>query len=325
MRLFTLVLLLSVAIALTAGAALVLAPGSHPSVGLALFVSPTEVERQLLWQLRLPRQVLSFFAGALLASAGGAIQARFRNSLAEPGLIGISGGAALSAALALQFGLPVTWVSLLAFAGGLGALGLTCLISRQSVDNDRLILAGIAVNAIFGSLLTLLITTLPDGSLRTITFWLMGSFANADWPQARLFLLAAPWLVWLLFREWRLLNLLQLGPETAFHQGFDPRRGGARVVLFAAMAVALVVSHCGMVGFIGLMAPHLARQLVGSHARRLQIAAPLIGGWLALLADWLAQSLLYPAELPVGVITSLAGAPFFLWLLRQSGRRSRHA
>jgi iron complex transport system permease protein len=326
MRLFSLVALLSVAIAVTATAALVFSPDGRPDSLFALIAgSMPQIDRELLWQLRLPRQVLAFLAGALLAAAGGAIQARFKNSLAEPGLIGISGGAALSAALALQCGLPVQWVSLAAFVGGLAALGITLLMSRSSTDSDRLILAGIAVNAIFGSLLTLLITTLPDGSLRTITFWLMGSFANADWQQARLFLLCAPLLLGLLFREWRLLNALQLGTQTAFHLGFDTRRGGTRVVLLAALATSLVVSHCGMVGFIGLMAPHLARQLVGSHARRLQIAAPLLGGWLALLADWLALSLLYPIELPVGVITSLAGAPFFLWLLWQGNRRSQHA
>ncbi|MBV8049195.1 MAG: iron ABC transporter permease [Paludibacterium sp.] len=326
MRLLPFVVLMSAVIALTAGTALTLTPDGRPEPLLALFSGNLPpIERELLWQLRLPRQLLAFTAGALLAAAGGAIQARFKNPLAEPGLIGISGGAALSAALALQCGLPTPWVPLAAFGGGLAALGLTSLMSRPGTDGDRLILAGIAVNAIFGSLLTILIATLPDGSLRTITFWLMGSFANADWPQAERFVIAAPILLWLLFREWRLLNALQLGAATAFHLGFDVRRGGARVVLLAALATALVVSHCGMVGFVGLMAPHLARQLVGSHARRLQIAAPLLGGWLALLADWLAHSLIYPAELPVGVITSLAGAPFFLWLLWQSNRRRRHA
>ncbi|BEV70643.1 MULTISPECIES: iron ABC transporter permease [unclassified Paludibacterium] len=326
MRLLSLVLLLATVILLTVAAALCLTPDGHPAPVLTLLTGTLpDIERQLLWQLQLPRQILAFLAGALLAAAGSAIQARFQNPLAEPGLVGISGGAALSAALALQFALPVPLVSLLAFLGGLGALGLTCLMSRNAADGERLILAGIAVNAVFGSLLTLLITTLPDGSLRTITFWLMGSFANADWNQARLFLLTAPLLIWLLFREWRLLNALQLGAPTAFHLGFDVRRGGLRVILLAAMATALVVSTCGMVGFIGLMAPHLARQFIGSHARRLLIAAPLMGGWLALLADWLAHSVLYPVELPVGVITSLAGAPFFLWLLWQNSQRRPHA
>jgi len=326
MRLPSLLILLLLAIALTAGGALWLVPdGTHTPL-LSLFNGQMPAfERQLLLELRLPRLIVSFCAGALLASAGAAIQARFQNPLAEPSLVGISGGAALAAALALQYSLSVGWVSLLAFGGGLGALGLTCLMSRQHQDSERLILAGIAVNALFGSLLTLLISTLPDGSLRTITFWLMGSFANAEWPQAQLFLLACPLLAGLLYREWRLLNAMQLGRQGAFHLGFDLSHGGSRVVLLAALATALVVSNCGMVGFVGLMAPHLARQVVGNHAKRLLIAAPLVGGWLAMLADWLAHAMLFPAELPVGVITSLAGAPFFLWLLWNSGKRGFHA
>lgn len=326
MRLVSLVTLLIAAIAATALAAFCLVPdGSHGTLAALLSGHLPDYERQLLLDLRLPRQVLAFSAGALLAAAGAAVQARFRNPLAEPALIGISGGGALAAALALQLACPVALVPLAAFAGGLVALALTCLMGRDSQGGDRLILAGIAVNALFGSLLTLLISTLPDGSLRTITFWLMGSFANADWHQARLFLIGAPLLILLLYREWRLLNALQLGSASAFHLGFDPQRGGLRVVLLAAFATGLVVSCCGMVGFIGLMAPHLSRQMTGSHARRLLVVAPLVGGWLALMADWLAHSLFYPAELPVGVITSLSGAPFFLWLLWQNGRRGSHA
>ncbi|WP_051229111.1 FecCD family ABC transporter permease [Paludibacterium yongneupense] len=287
--------------------------GIHVGDWLSGRVPP--IEHELLWQLRLPRVLLAFCAGALLASAGAAIQARFHNPLAEPGLIGINGGAALAAALALQLGLPTPLVSLSAFGGGLLALSLTRLMSRSTRNAARLILAGVAVNAVFGSLLTLLICTLPDGSLRTITFWLMGSFAQAEWPLVRLCLLAAPVLCLLLYREWRLLNALQLGEEAAWHMGFNVRRGAWRVVVLSALACSLVVSSCGMVGFIGLMAPHLVRQCIGGHSRRLLLLAPLAGGWLALGADWLARSAIYPAELPVGVITSLTGAPFFLWLL----------
>lgn len=188
-------------------------------------------------------------------------------------------------------------------------------------DGNRLILSGLAVSTLLGSLLTLLITMLPDGSLRIVTFWLMGSFASVEWPQALLMLLAAP-LVWLaLFRQWRFLNALQLGESTAFHLGFAVRRLEWRIVMLAALATGLVVSGCGMIGFIGLMAPHLARQLLGSDSRRLLLAAPLLGAWLAVSSDWLARGLLAPAELPVGVITSLLGAPFFLWLLRRQERR----
>ena len=311
-----LALVLGLGLLLTALVSLFYSPAAGaPTAGDWLSGRVPAIERDLLWQLRLPRVLLAFCAGALLASAGTAIQARFHNPLAEPGLIGINGGSALGAALALQLGLPAPLVSLAAFGGGLLALGLTRLMSRPSRDGARLILAGVAVNAVFGSLLTLLICTLPDGSLRTITFGLMGSFAQAEWPLVRLCLFATPLLCLLLFREWRLLNALQLGEESAWHMGFNVRHGAWRVVLLSALACGLVVSSCGMVGFIGLMAPHLVRQCVGGHARRLLLLAPLAGGWLALAADALARGALYPAELPVGVITSLTGAPFFLWLL----------
>ena len=315
-------LLLPGAIALTAAFSLWLMPQADPLTLLQHASRPlSPLDWQLLLDFRLPRLIVAFFSGALLASAGSLVQARFQNPLAEPGLIGISGGAALTAAAALSCGVNPALVSLLAFAGGLAALGISWLMSLRTADSHALILAGIAVNALLGSLLTLLISTLPDGSLRTITFWLMGSFANADWPQASTFLLAAPLLLLLAWREWRLLNAMQLGLPSAWHLGFAIRSGSYRVVGLAALASALVVANCGMVGFVGLMAPHLARQLIGSHSRRLLLLAPLLGGWLCILADWLAHGLLYPAEIPVGVITSLAGAPFFLWLLWHRGQQ----
>ncbi|OBU87648.1 hypothetical protein MY55_05385 [Chromobacterium subtsugae] len=278
------------------------------------------LEWQLLVELRLPRLLASAGAGALLASAGAAMQARFRNPLAEPGLIGVNSGAALASALALSLGAGLYGVAASAFGGGMAALLLVRLLGADQ-DGNRLILSGLAVSTLLGSLLTLLITMLPDGSLRIVTFWLMGSFASVEWPQALLMLLAAP-LVWLaLFRQWRFLNALQLGESTAFHLGFAVRRLEWRIVMLAALATGLVVSGCGMIGFIGLMAPHLARQLLGSDSRRLLLAAPLLGAWLAVSSDWLARGLLAPAELPVGVITSLLGAPFFLWLLRRQERR----
>ncbi|MEN6079751.1 iron ABC transporter permease [Chromobacterium piscinae] len=278
------------------------------------------LEWQLLLELRLPRLLAAASAGALLASAGCAVQARFRNPLAEPGLIGINSGAALGAALALSLGAGLYAVAAAGFAGGLGALLLVRLLGDDK-DGNRLILSGLAVSTLLGSLLTLLITMLPDGSLRVVTFWLMGSFASAEWPLALALTVSAP-LVWLaLFSHWRFLNALQLGESAAFHLGFSVRGQEWRIVLLAALAAGLVVSGCGMIGFVGLMAPHLARQLLGSDSRRLLVVSPLLGAWLTVSADWLARSLLAPAELPVGVITSLLGAPFFLWLLRRQGPR----
>ncbi|MGC0152093.1 FecCD family ABC transporter permease [Chromobacterium vaccinii] len=315
MRALTLISVLLLLLGATAVASL-----SHHSglqaVSLLRLDPQPPLEWRLLLQLRLPRLLAAASAGALLSSAGAAVQARFRNALAEPGLIGINSGAALAAALALSLGAGLYGVAAAGFCGGLAALLLVRLLGNDA-DGNRLILSGLAVSTLLGSLLTLLITTLPDGSLRVVTFWLMGSFASVEWPQALILLLACP-LIWLaLFRQWRFLNALQLGESTAFHLGFDVRRREWLIVLLAALAAGLVVSGCGMIGFVGLMAPHLARQLVGSDSRRLLAVAPLLGAWLTVVADWLAGGLLAPAELPVGVITSLLGAPFFLWLLRR--------
>ncbi|POZ60905.1 FecCD family ABC transporter permease [Chromobacterium alticapitis] len=319
MRLSTLLPLLLFLLLATAIASL--SHHSHLQIDSLLRLSPQPpLEWQLLLELRLPRLLASACAGALLASAGAAVQARFRNPLAEPGLIGINSGGALAAALALSLGAGLYGVAAAGFVGGLSSLLLIRLLGSDR-DGNRLILSGLAVSTLLGSLLTLLITTLPDGSLRVVTFWLMGSFASLEWPQTLILLLATP-LVWLgLHSNWRFLNALQLGEGAAFYLGFPVRRREWAVILLAALAAGLVVANCGMIGFVGLMAPHLARQLVGGDARRLLLTAPLLGAWLSLGSDWLAQSLLAPAELPVGVITSLLGAPFFLWLLRQQERR----
>ncbi|WP_293763208.1 iron ABC transporter permease [uncultured Aquitalea sp.] len=312
-------LLVPLAILLTATAALSLL-GVHGFGQLASGAGLPPLEWHLIRELRLPRVLAAAAAGALLSAAGCAVQARFRNPLAEPGLIGINSGAALAAALALALGAGMGTVFMSAFAGGMLALLAIRLLGRAHRDSVRLILAGLAVSTILGSLLTLLISLLPDGALRSVTFWLMGSFAGADWPQALTLALAAPAVWLLLYRRWPLLNALQLGNDAAFHLGFDVKRGEWQVTTLAALAAGFVVAACGMVGFVGLMAPHLTRQLVGGDAKRLLQAAPLTGALLTVLADWLARSVIAPAELPVGVITSLIGAPFFLWLLQQDGK-----
>lgn len=314
-----------IALTLSIGLALTFDGVSRPGDAVAaLFALPGHDPflADLITKLRLPRVVAAGISGALLAIAGAGIQLMFRNPLAEPGLIGVSGGAALAAALALNFGLSMGPVTLIAFGGGIAALWLARRLCGTDLSGSRLILAGIAVNALMASLLMLLITTLSDGSLRTITFWLMGSFSATDWLHAgTMLVVAAP--VWLLLRaQAPFLNTLQLGESAAFHSGFEVGRGLVGVALLAALATALVVSSVGMIGFVGLLGPHVARLMVGAEARRLLALSPAVGALIAVLADWAARVAVAPAELPVGVITSLIGAPFFLWLLNRHGQRS---
>ncbi len=271
----------------------------------------------LVLQLRAPRLVLALAAGSLLALCGASLQAQFRNPLAEPGLIGVSAGAALGAALALAASAPFWLVLPASLAGALTATHLAQRLAGHSGNATELLLAGVAINAFAAALLTLVISFADDQSLRGITFWLMGSLALADWPLAAGLALVAVTGLALLWPRWRLLNALLLGERTAFHAGFAVARERRMLVWLTATLVALTISLTGGIGFIGLIVPQLVRRLSGGHYRQLLPLSALGGGLLLALADMLARLAVAPAELPVGAITSLAGAPFFLWLLRQ--------
>ncbi len=271
----------------------------------------------LVLQLRAPRLVLALAAGSLLALCGASLQAQFRNPLAEPGLIGVSAGAALGAALALAASAPFWLVLPASLAGALTATHLAQRLAGHSGNATELLLAGVAINAFAAALLTLVISFADDQSLRGITFWLMGSLALADWPLAAGLALVAVTGLTLLWPRWRLLNALLLGERTAFHAGFAVARERRMLVWLTATLVALTISLTGGIGFIGLIVPQLVRRLSGGHYRQLLPLSALGGGLLLALADLLARLAVAPAELPVGAITSLAGAPFFLWLLRQ--------
>jgi len=282
-------------------------------------------EMPILMQLRLPRTIAALASGGLLACAGATVQYQFRNVLAEPGLIGISGGAALSAAVALQLGAIPLIVSIASFSGAAMALLIVWCLAGAAYTSTRLILAGIAINALTGSFLMLLMTVLPSGALHSVTFWLMGSFSASNWHTALSLIIALPIIWFLLWHHWRYLNLLQLGENVVFYTGYSLIRWRFSAVALATLSTALVVSQCGMVGFIGLMAPHLCRVTIGGDARQILFFSPLIGALLTGCADVIARLAIYPIELPVGVITSLTGVPFFLWLMVRMQRRSANA
>lgn len=276
-----------------------------------------------IWlQLRLPRVLLAAFTGAALALAGLMLQDFFRNPLVEPGLLGISAGAGLAAVMVISLGIGGLWLlPLAAFAGALGTLGLVLLLGKYLTGNSaELLLAGVAINALAGALVNLLLS-LGDGTvLRSATFWLMGSFSLAEWP-----LLVTSWIVlvatllWV-WRQAAALDVWQLGESEAIHLGIDIHRFRRHIVAATSVLVALAVAQSGGIGFIGLLAPHMARRLGFTQHRVLLPATLCLGIMLAVLADWLARRLIYPLELPVGVLTALLGAPAFLLLFL---RRSR--
>jgi iron complex transport system permease protein len=261
------------------------------------------VEAVIVRDLRLPRVLLAMLVGAGLAGAGAAYQALFRNPLAEPFVIGASSGAALGATTLLVTGVAVALVPLAAFGGALAAVVLVYL------------LAGAAVTTVLDAAVSL-VMIVEDQSLHAVFGWLLGGFASARWDQlawgAPMILAGIAW-IWLLARP---LDALSLGDETARSLGLSPLQGRVSVVAAASLATAAAVSVAGIIGFVGLMAPHAARLLFGARHRLLVPASCLLGALLVVAADLAARTVAVPREVPVGVVTALVGGPFFLYLLR---------
>ncbi len=284
----------------------------------------------VLSSIRLPRVLLAAVVGGALALAGAAMQGLFRNPLADPGLIGISSGAMLAVAavivLAGNLGgvIGLYGLSIAAFVGALCASAIIFKLARLSgtVSVTYLLLAGIAVNAMGAAGTGFLAYLSDDTQLRTITFWSMGSVGGALWPgvlvAATIILPAAT----ILIHNAQRLNIQLLGEENAHCLGIDTERLKLTVVICTSLTVGAAVAVSGIIAFIGLVVPHLVRLMFGADHRILLPASALLGAILLVLADTVARTLLAPAEMPVGIITSLIGSPFFLWLLARqySGR-----
>jgi len=294
-------------------------------VPLAADVSVQQAEL-ILAQIRMPRTLLGLTVGMVLALCGVAMQGLFRNPLADPGLVGVSSGAALGAAVAIVGGaafggLPEAFapylLSACAFVGGLLVTALVYRLGRRDGQTNvaTMLLAGIALTALAGAAIGLFTYLADDATLRTLTFWNLGSLNGASyarlWPLLLATLAVALWLP----RRARALNALLLGESEARHLGFDVERLKRELVFCTALGVGAAVAAAGLIGFIGLVVPHLMRLLVGPDHRLLLPASALAGASLLLLADLIARLALAPAELPIGIVTALIGAPFFLYLL----------
>lgn len=272
--------------------------------------------QQLLLQVRLPRLLLSIIVGAVLAGTGVVMQALFRNPLAEPGLMGVSSGASLGAVIAivlLSDSLP--YMSVFAFVGSILATFLVYEIGKRFSEGTGLLLAGIAINAIAFSIIGILTYTANDIQLRNLTFWSMGSLANATWGMLGYLI---PWCILglvFLCLHWKALNALLLGEKELGHLGFSINSIHRHLIIGTALIVGPCVAITGGIGFVGLVIPHLLRIIIGANHKYLLPAAILGGALLLSLADTLARTVILPAELPVGLITSLLGGPFFLYLL----------
>ncbi|HHO68585.1 MAG TPA: iron ABC transporter permease [Gammaproteobacteria bacterium] len=279
---------------------------------------PDSTAGRILWELRLPRAATAFTSGALLALAGVLMQVLLRNPLADPYILGVSGGASVGALLALMAGAGRLLLQGAAFAGALLStlLVFTLAHGRGSWNPGRLLLTGVVLAAGWGALISLLLSLGPDTGLRGMLFWLMGDLGQARWPWWGLLVLAAG--LALALAQSRALNLLAGGDEQAAALGVNSARLRGLIYLLASLLTASAVTLAGNIGFVGLVVPHLLRLLGARDHRLLLPASVLAGGTLLVLADTLARTALAPRQLPVGVLTALLGVPLFLLLLHRN-------
>lgn len=317
--------LLALALASLAGALLVgsyaVAPGD---VWLALAGDRQGMAADVVAGLRLPRALAAFACGGLLALAGALMQVLLRNPLADPYVLGISGGAAVGALSAMLVGLPLLVIHGGAFIGAFAAILLVFGLARGdgSWTQTRLLLTGVIVAAGCSAAVALILSVAPEQELRSMLFWLMGDLSHAGSPWPALLVLALGLAIALpLSRD---LNLLARGDLVARTLGVGVRRLRAAVYILASLLTAVAVTTTGSIGFVGLIVPHLVRLAIGNDQRVLLPAAALAGGSLLVVADTLARTVIAPQQLPVGVLTALLGVPAFLYFLsRQPGGGAR--
>jgi iron complex transport system permease protein len=281
----------------------------------------------ILWEVRLPRVALALLVGAALGAAGAALQGVVRNPLADPAVVGVSSGAALGAVMAIVLGAPLLtspaagrWlIPAAAFGGALLAAAAALRLARVDgrVSGVSLVVGGIGIAALAGAALGLVVSMADDAALRSITFWSLGSVGGATWPVVGAVAVPVVVALALLPRLAPALDRLALGEAEARHVGVEVTAAARAVVVLSALAVGAAVAATGIIGFVGLVVPALGRAWVGPGHRALLPACALGGALLVVLADLVARTVVVPAELPVGVVTALVGAPVLLALLRQ--------
>ena len=290
-------------------------------IGSAGFKPAGEKFALILWQLRLPRVLLAFAVGGMLAVSGAYMQCLFRNALAEPYITGVSAGSGLGAVIALS-ALPFSWflanltLPLAAFAGGLAiTLLLLVLLREPGTAPLKLLLLGIALGTLASAVMAFVLLRFPDRTLKSALFWLFGSLTGASWPQVAIALVVlAAGLAWGILRH-RMLDALLLGTEDAHNLGVNVTVASRALLIAATLLASVSVAFAGIVTFVGLVVPHVIRLLLGASHLRLIVLSALAGMALMGLVDLLARTVVAPGEIPLSIITSLIGAPFFILLL----------
>ena len=289
-------------------------------------LSFNNIQESVLWNIRLPRLLLGIIVGLALGSAGAVLQGLFRNPLVDPGFIGVSSGAAVGAMLAIMFSsfffnlLKISSFLLLPVLSMLGAFIVTIIIYRLSKVESKtnimaMLLSGIAINAFAGAIIGILVSISSDAQLRSFTFWTLGGLDRGNWDIIGLSysLILGCFIIVFLIRD--KLDIFMLGDAEAYHLGIDVERLKKLIILISSLMVGITVSFCGMIGFIGLVTPHLVRLTIGPIHKYLIPSSAILGSIILVLADLISKTIIAPAQLPVGVITSSIGAPIFIWLI----------
>jgi iron complex transport system permease protein len=282
----------------------------------------------VLYHIRIPRVIGTIVVGAILALSGNTLQAIMRNDLAEPSLLGISSGAAVSTGIGiLLLGAMHPFLFLFAF---IGALTTTLAVQRLAqvqgrVTAQQLVLTGVAVNALCGAVIGLFSFLSTDEQLRTITFWMLGGMGGITWSTLGPLAIAFMLLFMYGTAQSKNLDLIALGDHEAHVLGASPMKIKNRMIILSSLAVGITVAICGIISFVGLIIPHVSRLLVGSKHRNSLIVSAVLGAVLLTSADLVARTIIRPAELPIGILTSLLGAPFFMALLRKTKKTDVYA
>jgi len=289
-----------------------------PTIWDSLTNQQTNVQTQIITELRFPRAATAFLTGGLLALSGVLMQVLLRNPLADPYILGISGGAAVGALLSITLGIASQWIDIAAFIGAMLSMLVLFILSKSnsSQSTDHLLLTGVVIAAGWGATINLLLIMADTQSIHSMLFWLMGDLTSVSMPSplVPIILISALSISWYFARD---LNLLSQGEDKAQALGSPVKRVRQIAFVTAALCTAIAVSMAGSIGFVGLIIPHLLRLIIGSNHRLLLPASVLAGGSLLTLADLGARTLFAPQQLPVGVITAIIGVPVFLYLLKR--------
>jgi iron complex transport system permease protein len=281
------------------------------------------VADQIVWQIRVPRVFLAAVVGAALTTAGTVVQALVRNALADPFLLGVSSGASVGATAVLLFGafasLGIWAISLGSVLGALAAMAAVFLVSRRGrqLAPTQLILCGVVLSALFESTTSFLIFRGNPQATQSVLFWLLGSFGNANWQQLPIPAIALAFAMVYLLAQGRSLNALAMGAEPAASLGIDVHQLRRNLFIVTSLMVGVAVAVSGIIGFVGLVVPHIVRLVVGSDHRRVLPVGVLFGAAFMVVGDLLARTIVAPQEMPIGVITAFIGAPVLIFLIRR--------